>query len=501
MACGRTAIGAGQQKHSAKGKGLQCRLQKRIGAAKSIEIDQIEMLLLEVGTAKQDLRRLLLQLHSHSCSFQGRQVAPQQIIPAFIGIIHRERDGSGRSPCSAQGFKPPTQRTNATPRHQIQPTAGPFSPLLQLPGSQQHRQVTGGTGIRPKKPVPQLQLRCTFAIVRDVLAQTSVDATALQTAAQADGRLSDWGDAALWQWQGLQSHWRVLGPSDGKPLVLLHGFGASSDHWRHNAAPLAAAGFQVYGLDLIGFGRSEQPGHQRQRPIDNRLWARQLTAFLEQVVQASAQQPAVLVGNSLGGLTALTAAVLRPELVAAVAAAPLPDPALMQPVPLRRPRFWRRLRRPFVVAAMRLLPLGLLVPVISRTALIRLGLQGAYHRSIRHDRELHQLIAAPARRPTAARALRAMSIGMALRPRGATAPALLERLAALPQAMPLLLLWGRQDRFVPLLIGERLQQQHAWLELEVIEGSGHCPHDETPEAFHQVLLSWLDRNLDAHIRC
>ena len=94
-----------------------------------------------------------------------------------------------------------------------------------------------------------------------------------------------------------------------------------------------------------------------------------------------------------------------------------------------------------------------------------------------------------------------MSIGMALRPRGATAPALLERLAALPQAMPLLLLWGRQDRFVPLLIGERLQQQHAWLELQVIEESGHCPHDETPEAFHQVLLSWLDRNLDAHIRC
>ena len=90
-----------------------------------------------------------------------------------------------------------------------------------------------------------------------------------------------------------------------------------------------------------------------------------------------------------------------------------------------------------------LLPLDLLVPLISRTALIRLGLQGAYHRSIRHDRDLHQLIAAPARRRTASRALRAMSIGMALRPRGATAPALMERLAALPQSIPLLLLWGR----------------------------------------------------------
>ena len=289
----------------------------------------------------------------------------------------------------------------------------------------------------------------------------------------------------------------MQGPPEGTALVLLHGFGASSDHWRFNADPLAAAGYRVYGLDLIGFGRSDQPGHQRRRPIDNRLWARQLSAFLEQVVQASPQRPAVLVGNSLGGLTALTAAVLRPELVAGVAAAPLPDPALMQPIPPRRSRFWRRLRRPFVVAAMRLLPLGLLVPLISRTALIRLGLQGAYHRSIRHDRELHQLIAAPARRPTAARALRAMSIGMALRPRGATAPALLERLAAAPEQIPLLLLWGRQDRFVPLMLGERLQQQHQWLELHVIDNSGHCPHDETPDAFHQAILSWLDRNLDS----
>ena len=62
-----------------------------------------------------------------------------------------------------------------------------------------------------------------------------------------------------------------------------------------------------------------------------------------------------------------------------------------------------------------------------------------------------------------------MSIGMALRPRGATAPALLERLAAAPQQIPLLLLWGRQDRFVPLMLGERLQQQHQWLELHVID--------------------------------
>ena len=274
-------------------------------------------------------------------------------------------------------------------------------------------------------------------------------------------------------------------------MVLLHGFGASSSHWRHNAAPLTKAGYRVYGLDLIGFGRSEQPGLHPHIRLDNRLWARQLAAFLEQVVQ----QPAVLVGNSLGGLTALTTAAFRPELVTAVVAAPLPDPALMQQLPDRQSRQLRRLRRTSVQLLCRMLPLELLVPLISRTALLRLGLQGAYARSIRSDRELHQLIASPARRRTAARSLRAMSVGMALRPRGATAPALLERLAKLDQPIPLLLLWGRQDRFVPLMIGEKLQQQHSWLKLRVLDDSGHCPHDERPEHFHQELLRWLDLNL------
>ena len=53
------------------------------------------------------------------------------------------------------------------------------------------------------------------------------------------------------------------------------------------------------------------------------------------------QGPAVVIGNSLGGLTALTAAVLAPDKVQAVVAAPLPDPALIQPLPKRRAP-WRR---------------------------------------------------------------------------------------------------------------------------------------------------------------
>jgi pimeloyl-ACP methyl ester carboxylesterase len=141
----------------------------------------------------------------------------------------------------------------------------------------------------------------------------------------------------------------------------------------------------------------------------------------------------------------------------------------------------------------RLLPLQWIVPVLARSQLIRLGLQGAYTRSITDDLDLQQIIRRPARRPTAARALRAMTFGMSLRPRGATAPALLEQLAA--TQCPMLMLWGRNDRFVPLAVGERVVDQHPWVELHVLDHCGHCPHDEDPNQFLNALRPWLDRNL------
>ena len=278
----------------------------------------------------------------------------------------------------------------------------------------------------------------------------------------------------------------MLGERQRPALVLIHGFGAASGHWRHNAAELAAAGWCVYAIDLVGFGASSQPGHHRHRSLDNRLWARQLQGFLEDIVQG----PAVLVGNSLGSLVALTCAVFFPVWVDAVVAAPLPDPTLLMPLRRRRRPWLRRLKRGVVVVACRLLPLEVLVPLIARTPLLDLGLRSAYTNPQAVDRELRRLVARPAQRPQAARALRAMSIGMALRPRAATAAALLERMR-----QPLLVLWGSQDRLVPPQISERLRHHKGDLELQLLPQLGHCPHDEQPELFNRHVIGWLARNL------
>jgi pimeloyl-ACP methyl ester carboxylesterase len=270
--------------------------------------------------------------------------------------------------------------------------------------------------------------------------------------------------------------------------VLLHGFGAGSGHWRHNAGALAAAGWCVYGLDLLGFGASSQPGPGRWRRLDNRLWARQVQAFAEQVVQA----PVVLVGHSLGGLVALSCGVFFPRWVRAVVAAPLADPSLLSaPLrPGRRPPWRRRFKQLVVTALCRLLPLELIVPLLAHSPLLDLGIQLAYRQPVIGDRDLHRLIARPARRPTAPAALRAMSIAMALRPAAATARALLPRLR-----QPLLLIWGGADRLVPLEVGEQCRRLRQDLDWSLLPGCGHCPHDEAGEAFNGVLLRWLTRTL------
>lgn len=276
-----------------------------------------------------------------------------------------------------------------------------------------------------------------------------------------------------------------MGHPDQPALVLIHGFATGCGHWRRNAAALAAAGWSVYAIDLVGFGASSQPG---SLPLDNRLWARQIDAFLNGVVQ----RPAVLVGHSLGGLVALSCSVFFPQLVEAVIAAPLPDPTLLMVLPEEASHSWRRApwrrkaKRIVVEVLCRILPLEIVVPLLAHSPLLDLAIQSAYFSPVVGDDSLHRVIARPARRAGAVRALRSMSTAMALRPAKATAPSLLHRLRH-----PMLLIWGEEDVLVPLQVGWQCQRFRRDLALTVISGAGHCPHDERADLFNGVVIEWL----------
>ena len=309
------------------------------------------------------------------------------------------------------------------------------------------------------------------------------------------GSGAKWGESRRAHWNGFSYEWRELGSESNKTIVLVHGFGASSSHWRHIAPLLASEGFKVYAIDLIGFGNSEQPHPKKIAKLDNEFWSMQLKDFLDKIVQSNSNRKVTLIGNSLGSLVSITTQAHHGDIVESVIASPLPDPALVNKANNfnnKQSKIISLIKDVSINIFFKILPLEIFLPIISRSLLFIIGLQAAYVKSIKSDLELQKIVSTPAKRKTAARALRAMCIGMALRRKEITAPQLLYQIAANISQPKILLIWGREDKFVPLLIAERLVEQHPWLKLKVFDNNGHCPHDESPALFNKNVLEWLE---------
>tara|TARA_B100000965_G_scaffold160966_1_gene134122 strand:- start:1790 stop:2779 length:990 start_codon:yes stop_codon:yes gene_type:complete len=301
----------------------------------------------------------------------------------------------------------------------------------------------------------------------------------------------DWGESKSWFYKDLEVRFRVTGEESHTPIVLIHGFGASSDHWRNNAEIFASEGFRIYGIDLIGFGRSEQNLKGKIKYLNNQIWANQLASFLEEIVDIKRNGKAILIGNSLGALTAITTLSQRPDLIKTIIAAPLPEPIIVNPIRTLIPNWIGKFQSFLIKLFFKLLPLKPLVNLISRTKLITFALQSAYFRSILNDKFLKRIVAVPARRANASEALRSMCIGMSNRKNSEEGPSIIEKIEKLPNRPPILLIWGEKDKLIPVFLAKKLIKLHPWLKLTVIENAGHCLHDEVPQLFNQIVLKWL----------
>jgi 3-oxoadipate enol-lactonase len=103
----------------------------------------------------------------------------------------------------------------------------------------------------------------------------------------------------------------------GPALVLLHAGVADRTMWSQHLEPLADAGYRVVAVDLPGFGEAPvTPGEQAP-------WADVLRAMDELSIERAA-----LVGNSFGGAVALRAALVAPDRVSALALISASSPAL-----------------------------------------------------------------------------------------------------------------------------------------------------------------------------
>ncbi len=293
-----------------------------------------------------------------------------------------------------------------------------------------------------------------------------------------------------WNWNGFKICWSVTGEENKIPIIFLHGFGASRRHWRNNLGYFAKRNCASYSMDLIGFGDSDQPGIRQIGKLNNEIWCNQVKDFITQVIRPKNSEKVILIGNSLGSLVALTCAVLLEDQVATVIASPLPDQIQKNEKKETNNPLFKKFKDGFITIFFILFPLEIILFLITKLRVIRLGLNSAYFKKDNIDNELIDLITKPVLRRTAARSLRAMCIGMSLRDEKFKASFLLRKLNS-SKKVPLLLIWGDKDNFIPLFLGKKIANFYRWVKLKIVSNSGHCIHDEDPSVFNSISFEWI----------
>ena len=298
-----------------------------------------------------------------------------------------------------------------------------------------------------------------------------------------------------WRWRGHRIVWTSRpNPDPGAAAaVLIHGFGASIGHWRHNL-PALAPHCQPYALDLLGFGASDKPRSQLagEQPEAGAvrycfdLWGAQVADFIDAIVLASGPRPVHLIGNSIGGVVALAAARLLVERGRPPAQVVLIDCAQRTLDEKRVAELppWERAGRPLLRALVR--ERWLLAPLfrlLARPQVVRRVLRQAYPSGSHVDDDLVALLLRPAGDPGAVESFR----GFVNLFDDHLAPDLMEELP-----VPVRMIWGASDPWEDPAEAARWRDRLPCIEeLRVLPGLGHCPHDEAPEQVNPILLEWI----------
>lgn len=279
-----------------------------------------------------------------------------------------------------------------------------------------------------------------------------------------------------WLWRGYRVQWLAQG--SGQPIVLLHGFGASIGHWRKNIPALAAAGYRVYAIDLLGFGGSQKP------PIDYsmELWQDLVLDFWAEFIQ----EPALWVGNSIGALLALMLSAAAPErtrgtVLLNCAGGLNHRPEELNPVlRLVMGTFAQVVNTPGIGRFM--------FNQIRQKHRIRGTLKQVYGNPEAVTPELVDLLHEPSGDEGAYETFASILAA----PPGPKPETLLPQIAG-----PLLVLWGETDPWTPIQ-GAKIYQNLAEtagdrVTFLSIPNTGHCPHDERPEVVNSAIINWLSQ--------
>ena len=293
----------------------------------------------------------------------------------------------------------------------------------------------------------------------------------------------------IWQWK----NWKISWSLSKKPnfenninILLVHGFGASKKHWRHNQDFLSKF-FNCYAIDLIGFGESSQPtallDYEPYKENSIRysfdLWGNQISTFCSEVIKS----PVFLVGNSIGGVIALKAAeILKDDCKGVI----LIDCAqrTMDDKRLKKSDIFMNLLRPVLKTVVRKRIISnTLFKRAANPKVIKKILEKAYPSGKNVDEELIKILYAPSQRENSKEAFR----GFINLFDDYLATDLFSKVQ-----VPIQLIWGEKDPWESLSEAMLWKKQFKNIKrLDVIEDAGHCPHDEDPEKTNKLIYDFL----------
>ena len=292
-----------------------------------------------------------------------------------------------------------------------------------------------------------------------------------------------------WKWKHWEISWSLSKKSNYENninILLVHGFGASKNHWRHNQDFLGEF-FKCYAIDLLGFGESSQPSallnyesyKENSVKYSFDLWSNQISKFCTEVIKS----PVYLVGNSIGGVIALKAAeVLKNNCKGVI----LIDCAqrTMDDKRLKKDDILMNLLRPLLktVVRQRLISNALFTRAANRKVIKKI-LEQAYPSGKNIDEELIELLYQPAQRENSKEAFR----GFINLFDDYLATDLFDKVN-----IPIQLIWGEKDPWESLKEAEEWKERFKNIKrLDIIKGAGHCPHDEEPEKTNELINEFI----------
>jgi pimeloyl-ACP methyl ester carboxylesterase len=242
----------------------------------------------------------------------------------------------------------------------------------------------------------------------------------------------------------------------GPCVLILHGWGGSSDSWQLIGEALVKNNYKVIIPDLPGFGKSDFPVA---------IWSVGdyldfILKFIEELKSLEKiSEPLFLIGHSFGGRISIKFAAISPKKIKKVILCSAAGIIAKRGIKIRTFNFFAKIGKS-------IFSFGCLVSLkaLLRKALYRVAGSGDYLRANPQMKEVMKKVISE------------------------------DLTGFLPKInVPTLIIWGENDKVLSVKDGRLMQKRIIGSKINIIENVGHAPNIESPEKLAKLILDWFSK--------